>query len=175
MPDAATSVFTPWAAFYTVTASAAAALIGLMFVVITLVTGEERRQNAGDGIAAFSTPTVVHFGSALFFSALAIVPWPSLGVLATIAGVAGAGGVVYVVRTIQRTKRLTRYDPDAEDWAWYSLLPLLAYGAILAAAIGLPWVPAQTAYGLAGGVLLLVFIGIHNAWDIVTYITIGPR
>jgi len=31
----------------------------------------------------------------------------------------------------------------------------------------------QALFALAGGALLLIFIGIRNAWDIVTFIAIG--
>jgi hypothetical protein len=173
MIESASSVLTPWSNFYIMIGSAAAGLTGLMFVVITLLMGTERLQKSEDGISTFSTPTVVHFGAALLVSAILSAPWQWLLHPAVLLGLLGIGGSAYQVRIIYRTKRLTIYNPDAEDWAWFSLLPLVAYVAVLTGAIILPLVPVQALFVLALGAILLVFIGIHNAWDIVTYIALG--
>ncbi|HXM17852.1 MAG TPA: hypothetical protein VN934_03475 [Candidatus Tumulicola sp.] len=170
MAENASSFLTPWSSFYVMTGSSAAALTGLMFVVITLITGVERVRRNPDGISTFSTPTVVHFCAALLISAIISAPWHSLVQPATLIGLVGLFGVVYVLRVMHRTRRLTSYSPDLEDWAWYSILPLLAYAAILAGGIMFPGSPVNALFALAAGVIFLIFIGIHNAWDIVTYI-----
>jgi hypothetical protein len=173
MAESASSLLAPWSSYYILTGSAAGALIGLMFVVITLVTGSERLRKAPDGISTFSTPTVVHFGAALFVSAMLSAPWRSLLGPAILLGLAALCGVVYVARLAALTKRLDSYDADLEDWIWYTILPFIAYGAILAGAITLAKFPVDAMFALAAGVATLIFIGIHNAWDIVTYIVIG--
>jgi len=168
-------VLTQWSNFYMLTGSAAGALTGLMFVVITLVGGARRAQTAPTGIATFSTPTVAHFCAALFVSAMLSAPWHRLVPPAVLLGLAGLAGVVYILYLMRQQARLTTYTPDLEDWSWYTALPLLAYTAILGGAIALPFVAAGALYALAGGALLLIFIGIRNAWDVVTYIAIqGP-
>jgi hypothetical protein len=172
MADASSSLLSPWSSFYIMTGSSAAALTGLMFVVITLVIGVERSRRTSDGISAFSTPTVVHFSAALLASAMLTVPWRTLVPPAVILGLAGLFGAVYIALVTYRARRLTAYVPDFEDWAWYTILPFIAYGATLAGAIMLPLIPENALFALAGGVLLLIFIGIHNAWDIVTYIVL---
>lgn len=168
--DSVPSVLTGWSSFYIMTGSSAAALTGLMFIVITLVMGVERTRRRPDGISAFSTPTVVHFCAALLVSAILSAPWRSLVQPATLLGLAGLFGVVYVLRVVRRTRRLTSYSPDLEDWAWYTIVPFIAYGAILAGGIMLAAIPLDALFALAAGVILLIFIGIRNAWDIVTYI-----
>jgi hypothetical protein len=173
MPEAVASLLGPWSSFFVMTASAAAGLTGLMFVVITLVSGTDRLRRAPGGVSAFSTPTVVHFCAALLVSATLIAPWRSLLGPATVLGLAGLAGVAYLLRVILLTKRLVDYQPDIEDWAWYTLLPFFAYGTILAGAIALPAFAINALFVLAAGVALLIFIGIRNAWDIVTYIAIG--
>ena len=67
--------FAEWDSFYVIVGSAAGALIGLQFVVMTLIAEKPARdmQRAG---AAFATPTIVHFGAVLLVSALMRVPWP---------------------------------------------------------------------------------------------------
>jgi hypothetical protein len=169
----ATSLLKAWSGFYLMTSSSAAALTGLMFIVITLVTGTERLQKSPDGISTFSTPTVVHFCAALFISAVLSAPWSALGTPAIVLALAGAYGIVYLLRVTHKTRQLSSYNPDLEDWAWYSILPFIAYGAILAGAILLSLIPAKGLFVLAGGVLFLIFIGIRNAWDVVTFIAIG--
>lgn len=81
------------------------------------------------------------------------------------AALIGLCGVAYVLRVMHRTRRLTIYTADLEDWTWYAILPLVAYAAL----------PGQALFVLAGGVVLLTFIGIRNAWDSLTYIAIGRR
>ncbi len=100
-------------------------------------------------------------------------PWQSLIYASIIVGVGGFCGVVYIFRIMHRTRRLTTYTPDLEDWTWYTALPLLGYGAIFAGAIGTFGAPRIALFAIAGGALLLIFIGIRNAWDVVTFLAIG--
>jgi hypothetical protein len=176
MAETASSVLSPWSNFYIMIGSSAGALTGLMFVVITLVAGAERLRNSPDspdGTSTFSTPTVVHFCAALLVSAILSAPWHSLIGPVILLGLAGLCGVAYVLRLMRRTRRLTIYSLDLEDWVWYTILPFMAYATVLAGAITLRALPVQALFALATGVLLLIFIGIHNAWDIVTYIASG--
>lgn len=173
MAETASLLLTPWSNFYIMAGSSAAALTGLMFVVITLVAGRERSQGSQDGISTFSTPTVLHFCVALLVSALLSAPWRSLIHPDALVGLVGLFGVVYLVRIALRARRLTLYTPDFEDWAWYTVLPFVAYGALFFGAIGLAVAPVDALFAIAGGVLLLIFIGIHNAWDVVTFLAIG--
>src|ERR1700681_3644058 len=130
MTEGASSVLTAWSSFYVLSGSSAGALTGLMFVVITLVTGVERTRNARDGLSVFSTPTVAHFGSALLVSAVLSAPWGSLKFPAVLLGLGGLYAVIYVARIWTRTRRFTEYRPDLEDLVWYTILPLIAYAAI---------------------------------------------
>jgi len=173
MTETVSSVLIPWSNFYIMTGSAAAGLTGLMFVVITLVTGVERLRRAPDGISTFSTPTVAHFGAALLVSAILNAPWPTLVFPSVLLALAGLYGVVYVVHLVSRARRLSLYNPDIEDWTWYTVLPFLAYAAILVGGIVLWRAAVPALFALAAGALSLIFIGIRNAWDIVTYIAIG--
>ncbi len=172
MAESATALLGSWSSFYVMTGSAAAALTGLMFVVISLTMGRVRPNNR-DGISTFSTPTVLHFCAALFVSGVLVAPWhelllPSL----TVAGF-GLYGVIYVTRIIFRTRNLHEYTADAEDWVWYGVMPLLAYAITLGGAAALAAGAVKALFAVAGGVLLLLFIGIRNAWDVVTYIAVG--
>jgi len=81
--------------------------------------------------------------------------------------------VIHVVRIGVRQSKLTSYRPDAEDWTWNVMLPLIAYAALAAGAIATPAAPWQALYGPAAAATLLIFIGIHNAWDVVTFLATG--
>ena len=175
MAETASAFLTAWSSFYVMTGSSAGALTGLMFVVITLVTRTERAEDTHAGISTFSTPTVMHFAAALLVSAVLIAPWRSLVHASVVVALIGLLGVGYILRLMHRTRRLTFYTADLEDWAWYTILPFVAYGAISAGAIALSASPVQALFIVAGGVVLLIFIGIRNAWDIVTYIAIQRR
>jgi hypothetical protein len=161
-----------WNGFYVMIGSASAALTGLMFVVIKLVTGNKRGTSEA-GVSAFSTPTVVHFSCALLVAALMSAPFRSLAPVAISLGLIGAGGMLHVARVALRTSRLDTYRPDAEDWTWNVLLPLLAYAAIAAGGIAMHADAARALYAPAAAVTLLIFVGIHNAWDVVTYLATG--
>lgn len=164
-----------WSSFYIMVGSSAAALTGLMFVVITLVTGREAtsREDGMDGISTFSTPTVLHFGAALLICALLVAPWHSLLYADVFVALVGLYGLAYVLRVAYRTKRLRMYRADLEDWVWYTVLPFVAYGSIFGGALVLQLSAAKALFAIAGGVVLLVFIGIRNAWDVVTFLAVG--
>jgi hypothetical protein len=163
----------PWSSFYVMIGSSAAALTGLMFVVITLVNNEQRVRSNPDGIGTFSTPTVVHFCAALFVAAVICAPWRSLVYVGGSIAAFGAYGVIYSLYVMTRTSRLTEYRPDAEDWIWFVVMPLLAYLGIFVGGLGLFWKPADLLFVVAAGALLLIFIGIRNAWDVVTFLAIS--
>ena len=166
-------VFSSWSNFYITTGSAAASLTGLMFVVITLVMGQERIRRSTEGIAAFSTPTVLHFATALLISVIFNVPWNSLVAPAVLAGLVGLNGIIFLSDATIRAIRLREYSADISDWCWYTILPFVAYVALLVSAVLIPGHAHQALFGLAGSVILLIFIGIRNAWDIVTFIVTG--
>ncbi len=170
--ESASSIFSAWAVFYTLAGSSAAALTGLTFVVITLMQGRERRTTT-DGVATFSTPTVAHFTAVLMISGLLCAPWPSLLWPETLLALIGACGVSYHCRLALLARTFNLYTPDIEDWMWYTFLPMAAYGIVFASAVLLASETAGAVYAPAAGVALLILVGIHNSWDVVTYITIG--
>jgi hypothetical protein len=175
MPE---SVFTPWANFYVIIGSSAAGLTGLMFVVVTLVT-ETRTRRRDAGIAAFSTPTIVHFCIALAVAAIVNAPWKVLWHAGLLIGLAGLGGLAYSVVVVRRMRGQTLYQPILEDWLWHVVLPFVAYLALVVAALRLSGDPATMLFMVGAATVLLLFIGIHNAWDNVTYLIVhelqGPN
>ena len=171
MGHVAESPMRAWETFYVIVGSSAAALTGLQFVVIALLT-ETRRRSTPLQIDAFATPTIVHFCAVLLLSAILTAPWPTLFGADLALGVCGCVGVVYAVVVTRRTRSQTDYKPVLEDWLSHSVLPMLAYAALLVAALTLGRYPVVSLFVVAVVALVLLFVGIHNAWDTVTFIAL---
>jgi len=169
------TTLTRWGDFYLITGTAAAALTGLQFVVQTLLASVAKDAVAsGDaegGTAAFGSPTVVHFTLALIVSAVLCAPWPGYASLCATLGVLGAGALVYSAIVLRRARRQRTYVPVAEDWVWHIVLPSAAYAAVLVGALLLHDGAEVPLFAIAAATLLLICVGIHNAWDTVTYLT----
>jgi len=163
MPELAT-----WDSFYVIVGSAAGALIGLQFVVVTLLA-QKPTSPVPEATAAFGTPTVVHLGAALLLSALARVPWPTIVVPALLWGAMGLGGVAYAVIVIRRMRAQAAYMPEFEDWLFHIVLPAAAYALLALSAVAAPAFTREALFGVAAAALLFLFISIHNAWDAVVY------
>lgn len=175
--DAFHTTLARWTDFYLITGTAAAALTGLQFVVQTLIASQAlrpaTRSDVEGGIAAFGTPTVVHFTIAMLISAMMCVPWPGSMSLRTIAGALGAGALLYSVIVLRRARRQRSYVPATEDWVWHIALPAASYAALIVAAVLLKRGIEGSLFSIAAATLLLLCIGIHNAWDTVAYLTVN--
>lgn len=162
------STLSEWESFYVILGSAAGALIGLQFVVMTLLAGRPARPDAASG-AAFLTPTIVHFSHALLLSLAMSVPWPAAIPLAVALALAGTAGTAYCFSVARNMGKQSTYAPEAEDWAFHFILPLLANVALLASGLLVIFSAPVAAYGVAFAALILLFCGVHNAWDNVAY------
>src|SRR5438093_8384510 len=111
--------------FYVIAGSSAGALTGVQFVVIALITEAQAARSVLE-IRAFGTPTIVHFCVALLICAIGSAPWHAVSQVGVCLGTCGAAGVVYSSRVISHARKQSGYVPDAEDWFWYTLLPLVA-------------------------------------------------
>ena len=171
MLEAALLPFATWQNFYVIVGTAAATLTGLMFVVITLIV-QLRVQvpSPSSGIAVFNTPNVFHFGAALLVAAILSAPWQALWYAGLLLGLLGLVGVTYILIVLWLARhRLGEYQLVLSDCLWYTVLPLVSYTALVVAALVLPSQPALALFVIAAATMLLLFIGIHNAWDVVTY------
>lgn len=157
-----------WRDYYAFAGAAAATLMGLMFVVVslgqrTLATEEGSRATRG-----FFTPIIVFFATIIVVTMLMLVPHPSAIELGVLLAVVGAGGLIYMVasgaHSMWRSGEL-----GVDDLIWYVLVPYLCYAAIAVAGVAL-WRATGVAFVVAGvAMLLLLITGIRNAWDLVVY------
>ena len=157
-----------WDSFYVIVGAAAGALIGLQFVVVTLIADKPPKDAANAG-AAFATPTVVHFSASLLLCALMRVPWPSVVYPEVSWGVMGLGGLFYSGVIAWRMRKQTAYRPGFEDWAFNLALPAISYALLAFGALAAREHLTAALFAVAASALLLLFIGIHNAWDAVSY------
>ncbi len=158
-----------WMNFYVIVGSSAGALIGLQFVVMALVADMPRTPGQGQAGEAFATPTIVHFAMALLLSAALSAPWRSIVGPASFCNVLGFGGFVYTIIVTRRLRVQTAYRPELEDWLFHAVLPLVAYAVLAASALAARSHAHEALFGVATAALLLLFIGIHNAWDAASY------
>jgi hypothetical protein len=166
-------MFEGWENYYLMVGSSAGALIGLMFVVVTLTAGRDREQ-VERGKHLYTSPIVWHLAVILALSGLAAVP----GVTAKMFGIASGGlailGMGMGVRSAVGIFRIPVVpDGDVFDMFWYGVAPALVYAGLGIAALGLlsgqPWGAAAVAADL----MALLLVSIHAEWDLVTYLAPG--
>lgn len=168
-PDLA-KLIQEWHDFYLLIGTAAATLVGLMFVSASVGGGymtEERRL----GIRTFFSPTIFHFAAVLVACLALLAPkqsWTALGALLLGCGLAGFIYAAWVWRQMARMGTLR--DIDLEDRMWYASGPVFCHLLVaLAAALLL----LQRPFGmdvLAVTLVLLLLVGIRNAWDITLWV-----
>jgi hypothetical protein len=154
-----------WHEFYALLGTAAAALVALLFVAVSIGTSvltrdPESRRNT----ATYMSPVVFHYANVLFLSLIALIPtqtWESFGV---VIGVAAAGSVVYSIVIAVRVHR----NPisDLSDRLCYGIIPMFCYAAGLAVALLMLEEKPAGLNLLAGAALLLLVVNIRNAWDL---------
>jgi hypothetical protein len=163
-----------WDNFYVILGSAAAALIGLTFVVIALLADARRASSAG--VQGYITPTIVHFGCVLVVALYLSVPAHTRLSLSIGLAIGGIGTLIYSAAITYNVRRFAeQYAPVLEDWVWHVILPTMSYAALLGAAF-LLWYRLQLSlYGVAAALTLLLVIGIHNALDVAVSVTVNRR
>jgi hypothetical protein len=166
------TVAAEWESFYVIVGSSAAALTGLQFVVIALSADTE---GLSTGSAVFATPTVVHFCAVLLIAAILCVPRQTPASLAACLAAEGIGGLIYVAIVALRFRKEMHYTPVLEDRIWHVVLPFTAYTALFVSGLSAYQHEVGALYVVAATALLLLLIGIHNAWDAAVYIAITKQ
>lgn len=150
--------------------SSAAALIGLMFIVVTLTAGRDRK-DLEPGKKLYTTPIVWHLGVVLVLSAVAEMPIMTVRLFGLACGITSLIGLVSSIRIslgIARAQMATSY--TGYDACWYGMAPAVIYAALGTSAVGLI---DKSDWGLscaAVAILTLLVVSIHNEWDLVTFL-----
>ncbi len=162
-----------WQSFYMIIGTAAATLTGLMFVVTTLTARIDAHPSAlSAAVSVFNTPTVVHFGAVLLLAGILSAPWQTFSGLSFLLGLLGLVMVFYSIIVLRRMGRVPHYQSTLEDWLWYMALPLLSNILLMVAAFMLPKNPSPALYIVGLAMMMLLLVGIRNAWDMVTFLAV---
>jgi len=165
-------MFEGWENFYLLIGGAAGALIGLLFIVVTLIQGNEHGLKL-KAAAAYMTPAVAHLALVLVMSAVATAPHltPSVAGFLFLAGALAclgfAGHALYM---------LAGGGINASHWTdvWaYGVTPFIAAAALAAAAVAVWFAPDRAVLGIAATLVAILLIAVRNAWDLVTWISAG--
>jgi hypothetical protein len=155
----------PWHEFYALLGTAAAALVALLFVAVSIATGvltqdSESRKNT----ATYMSPVVFHFANVLFLGLIALVPTQTPQSFGLVIGVAAIGSVIYSAVVAVRVHRSPI--SDLPDRLCYGIVPMFCYATGLVVAPLLFEEKAGALNLLAGAALFLLVINIRNAWDL---------
>jgi hypothetical protein len=163
-------MFEGWSEFYLMAGGAAAVLIGLVFVVISLMQ-DRSRDSVLAGSKLYMGPIVLGVSFIFSLSAAALIPGISGLEFAGIAGVVALWGLARGIMSAVGIAR--RKDVHWTDVWFYGVFPSAAYVAVGAVAIAFwqdwPWARD----GLAVAITLSLLLAIRNEWDLITWIT--PR
>ena len=163
-------ILVQWHDFYALIGGASATLVALIFVAAS-IGAEVFTAKHQAGIRSFLSPTVVHFTAVLVICLLACIPTETWGLLGALLGCVGVIGLVYSGWVWRRMmKHGIVASIDTVDRLWYALLPIPAYLLIIAAALSLWRESAFSLDILASALILLLLIGIRNAWDMTVWI-----
>ncbi len=166
-------MFEGWENFYLIIGPSAAALIGLMFVVVTLTAGRDHQQiEAGKHL--YTSPIVWHLAVVLLLSGGAVAPTIDARLFGIVTLVLALLGLAMGIRSslgIWRSQ-MTGDDSFFDMW-WYGIVPGVVYvglgGAAVAVLCGCSW----SASAVAAALMALLLVSIHAEWDLVTFL--APR
>lgn len=170
MIDYGRTMFDRWSEYFFMIGSSAAALIGLMFVVVTLTAGRERSE-LEPGKKLYTTPIVWHLGVVLVLSGVAELPPITPRLFGIACGLAALIGIVAGIRITagiareQLARNHTQYDAF-----WYGAVPVVVYLALGASAAGLFLDKEGAMTAAALSIMALLLVSIHNEWDLVTFL-----
>ena len=169
MPDPLAQPLQRWHDFYLLVGGAAATLVGLMFVAISLGS-RFLTQESLPGLRVFVDPTLIHFIYVLVIATVVVVPTLTrdpLGILLIIAGLLSFARALRMVPYMWQQTR--KHVVDVHDWVWHLIAPSVSYLLFVGTGIGLVLRIDLAFNGLAFASILLLIAGIRNAWDMVVW------
>ncbi|MGO9785432.1 MAG: hypothetical protein ACLPL5_01340 [Stellaceae bacterium] len=161
-----------WHDFFVVIGAASGGLLGAMFVVASIGSGFLTKKDAA-ATRVFLTPTVIHMATVMFGCALAVVPSLERVSFGLVFGLGGLVGLIYSCAIGLNVKQ--RREIDAEDRLWYAALPILGYAGATVAALLVLWRKPAGLEILAAALVLLLAVGIRNAWDMILFFVLNAR
>ena len=168
-----TPVLRDWQNFYMLTGAAAATLIGLLFVAISISVGTNLGiQQARNSLRTFVSPILVYYSQVFLISCLAVMPLQSINILGGVVMVLGGLNFFLALKVCWRILVLHREEMDIGHWIWHFLLPLIAGILLICTAIGFFSGAQLSAPGLAVTDLLCLTIGLRNTWVLTLWLVL---
>jgi hypothetical protein len=170
-------MFDGWENFYLMVGSSAAALIGLMFVVVTLTAGRDRAE-VERGKRLYTSPIVWNLAVVLVLSGAAIAPNMSAKPFAAVSGgIALLGFVLGMRSAVGIRRRPGAPDSAGFDMFWYGVAPAVVYVGLGACAVAILRGETWGTSAAAADLMLLLLVCIHCEWDLVTFLApiAGPQ
>jgi hypothetical protein len=163
-------MFEGWGEYFFMIGSSAAALIGLMFVVVTLTAGRGREE-VERGKHLYTSPIVWHLGVVLVLSGAAIAPAMTAELYAIASGCLALLGIAIGLRSaIGIGRRPGAPESAGFDLFWYGVAPALVYAGLGVAALAICCRTSWSAGAVAADLMALLLVSIHAEWDLVTYL-----
>lgn len=163
-------MFEGWGEFFLLAGSAAAVLIGLIFVVVTLMR-DRPRSSVLTGSKLYMGPIVLHVTFTLVLSAAALAHGITPAEFAIVAGAIAIWGFVRGVFVTTGIRALT--GEDAPHWtdAWcYGVIPTALYLLLGGVALGFWYEQPWAMHGVAALIIALLLVSIRNEWDLVIWL-----
>lgn len=167
-------MFEGWGEFYLLAGSAAAVLIGLIFVVVTLMQ-DRPRSSVLSGAKLYMGPVVLHVSFVLVLSAAALshgIKPAEFAILSGAIAIWGFARAIFVIRGIRAFA-----GSDAPHWtdAWcYGVIPAALYLLLGVVALGIWYEQAWAPRGVAAVIIALLLVSIRNEWDLVIWLAPKP-
>jgi hypothetical protein len=159
-----------WDNYFILAGGAAATLMGLLFVAVTVGGTGFSTSLIKQGTRGFLTPTLVQFGTVLMQALAMLVPWPSPWPIGIMFGLGGLFGLAYQIHVVVRRHHFGLTLPDWHDWVPYVVVPALGSGCLVVGAVGLIAEKSFAPFVVAGATALLLFAGVYGAWDLTLWI-----
>lgn len=167
-------MFDGWSNFFTLTGSAGATLVGLLFIAVTLNTNLSTSRTL-DIARASMTPALYSFGGVMFQSMIALVPWRSPWHGGVVLVVVGILGLIYRVHAVRvRSALHLRSIQGPVDWIFHNGLPVGASVILILGGAGGVTGAVFAPFAIAGASTLLLASGIYRTWG-ETLALIGTR
>jgi hypothetical protein len=165
-------MFKDWSEFYLLAGSAAAVLIGLIFVVMTLMQ-DRPRSSVLAGSKLYMGPVVLQVSFVLVLSAAALVPEINRAAFAAVSAVVALWGLVRGVMSLAGLAALKDREVHWTDKWFYGGIPSALFAALALVAWAFWSGQSWATFGAAAVITGILLLAIRNEWDLVTWL--APR
>lgn len=170
--DAFVEAMGSWNNFYFMEGGAAAGMLGLMFVAMSLGVNLVA-QTTQESVKTFVRPTIFYFAYAILIACVMLVPMFTAQGLALSLFVGGSIGLAMLLPQVVRLvlAAIKYQDFLLSDWLGQIIAPVMAFILLLAAALFFVVNNWSIAFaGLWVATVLLLICGIANTWGLVVWI-----